>query len=899
MRNLVVLSDGTGDSAGASNKTNVWRLYEALDLTGVDQVATFGDGVGTSTLKPLRLLGLVFGVGVKKNTIQLYKFLCRNYEDHDRIWCFGFSRGAFTVRSLAGLIHHEGLVSYANGEELDRNAIAAYRAYRKKAFATKLPWVVAGRWLRDWTIWLWSKAVGTRTYDEIKTETFQRKRHLIPVHFIGVWDTVVAYGLPVDELTQAVDKWVWPMTFRDKSLLPNVRCARHALSIDDERRTFFPLPWDEVYEAELLEEDPTLPADRLLQVWFAGVHANVGGGYPDDSLSYVPLCWMIEQASVKGLRLRKDIVSLQAGLATAAGRLYDSRSGLGIFYRYQPRDASALIWGQRPLIHHSVVTRMALGTDGYAPISLPYELDVLPPYGPPIAFSAVAAAEQFTIAANGAMQPPAPPPRQPGRLPAATPRELQQRQKEVFEQIIKLDTTDAAAGREPIVELVRDTVWWRRAAYFVSFGLALTIAIYPLIGSNIHFAGQQDSDSWVRAFVQMLLDPIKQFLPGYSEPWITAIEDHGSVAALVLTLFAATLGLSRFLQKRIGDRSRAAWRVQARVDGNKLDLLRLTGQTRAGLYGTILFSLLALLAWAGEAYDALRVIFAMAALASLVLFVRCKFVNPTMDAAHPGLWLGIARWLRGSQIALAIYRWLARVALPAFFLTACIAAVLAWTYHMSAVLVGNGNYFCGDVTPQDRLVRTDETDRSVKFDTKSLCQKTGFSVTEGKRYRVSMTIPEDDDWFDKAIWTDVRGFPTDRWRHYMALPLKRWWTKNWFQPIVRVGPKGNFEYVLEPQAPLPDVPLQSCDAAAEPGAKISDPASPETRRAVKQCNGRTLTPVRKLVAEFTPRQNGELFFFVNDAVLLWPHQADFFYRNNSGTAQVEISPVLAPAIIAR
>ena len=898
MRNLVVLSDGTGNSAAASNKTNVWRIYEALDLTGADQIATFGDGVGTSKSKPVQILGLALGVGVKKNTIQLYKFLCRNYDDNDRIWCFGFSRGAFTVRTLAGLIHHEGLISFRNEEELDRNAVAAYRAYRRKAFATILPWVVAGRWLRDVTIRLWNKIVGARTYDEIKVETFERARHLIPIYFLGVWDTVVAYGLPVDELTQAVDKWVWPMTFRDKSLLTNVRCARHALSIDDERRTFFPLPWDQAEERTLQQHVPGLPPDRLLQVWFAGAHANVGGGYPDDCLSRVPLCWMIEQASLKGLQFREDIVAVQAGLASAAGRLYNSRSGFGMFYRYQPRDASALMGGERPLIHHSVVTRMALGVDGYAPISLPYELDVLPPYGPAIAFSAIDAAEQLPTAANGAIQPPAPPAPQPGRLPAATAQELQESQKEVFEQIIQLDTTNAAADRLPIVELVRDTVWWRRVVYFTSLALALVIALYPLIGSSIRFEGEQDTDTWVRTVVQMILSPIKQFLPRYSEPWITAIEDHGSVAVLVLTLFAATIWLSSFLQRRIGDRSRAAWRVQARVDGQLLNQLRLTGQRRAGLYGTIAFSLMAWLAYAGEAHFALIAIFAVAAACSLVLFVRRKFVDAgTIDAAHPGLLLGVARYLRRSEVILCIYRWMARVALPAFFLAACVVGVLACTYHMSATLLSNGGYFCDD--SQRTLESADETDRSFNFDTKSLCQGTGIAVTEGRRYRITMTIPSDDDWFDKAIWTDVRGFPTDRIHHYLALPLKRWWTKNWFQPVARVGRKGNFEYALEPDQPLPDVPLRSCDAPTEPGTKVSDPASPATRQAVKYCGGRILIPARKLVAEFTPRIGGELFMYVNDALLLWPQKADLFYRNNSGTARVVISPVLAPEIIPR
>jgi uncharacterized protein (DUF2235 family) len=898
VRNLVVLSDGTGNSAGASNKTNVWRLYEALDLTGADQVATFGDGVGTSKFKPLQILGLALGLGVKKNTIQLYKFLCRNYEDDDRIWCFGFSRGAFTVRTLAGLIYHEGLVSFKNEEELDRNAVAAYRAYRRKTFATKLPWVVAGRWARDWTIRLWNKSVGARSYDEIKGETFDRKRHVIQIQFLGVWDTVVAYGLPVDELTQAVDKWIWPMTFRDKSLLANVRCARHALSIDDERRTFFPIPWDEADERRLFQHDSSLPRDRLLQVWFAGVHANVGGGYPDDGLAYVSLCWMIEQASLKGLQFRKDIVAVQAGLATAAGRLYDSRSGFGMFYRYQPRDAFALMGGKRLLIHHSVVTRMALGTDGYAPISLPYELDVLPPYGPPIAFNAVEAAEQLPLAADGTTQAPAPPTLQCGRLPAATVQSLQESQKQVFEQIIKLDTTNAAADRLPLVELVWDTVWWRRNVYFASLGLGLIIAIYPLIAPTIRFEGQQESDTWIRTFVQMILGPIKQFLPGYTEPWINALEEYGSVAVLLLALFAATLGLSRFLQRRIGDRSRGAWRVQARVDGQALNRLRLTGQRRTGLLGTTIFSLMVWLTYAGNAHLSLIIAFAVAAASSLVLFVRRKFVDAgAIDASHPGLFLGLARTLRRSEIALTIYRWLARVALPAFFLTVCVVSVLAWTYHMSATFVSNAGYFCEG--SGGKLNNADEADQEFVFDTKSLCQKTGIGVTEGRRYRITMTIPNEDDWFDKAIWTDVRGLPTDRLHHYLALPLKRWWTKSWFQPVARVGEKGNFEYALEPEQPLAEVPLRECKAPPEPGTTVSDPASPATRKAVKYCGGRSLTPTRKLVADFTPRRSGELFLYVNDAVLLWPRKADLFYKNNSGTAKVLISPVLASEIIRR
>ena len=118
-RNLIVLSDGTGNSAAKSAKTNVWRLYQALDLTDGRQVAVFGDGVGSSSVKVLRILGLALGVGVKRNVLNLYKFLCRNYTKDDRIWAFGFSRGAYTIRVLVGLIDHQGLVTFDTEAELE------------------------------------------------------------------------------------------------------------------------------------------------------------------------------------------------------------------------------------------------------------------------------------------------------------------------------------------------------------------------------------------------------------------------------------------------------------------------------------------------------------------------------------------------------------------------------------------------------------------------------------------------------------------------------------------------------------------------------------------------------------------------------------------------------------
>ena len=132
--------------------------------------------------------------------------------------------------------------------------------------------------------------------------------------FVGLWDTVDAYGLPIDELLYGIDLWIYPVSFRDRRLTRKVKCAYHALSIDDERRTFHPVLWDELAE----QKDASCPRDRLNQVWFPGVHANVGGGYAKDGLAYVSLEWMFQAPQLKDLKLHQwhlDEVKRQVDLS--------------------------------------------------------------------------------------------------------------------------------------------------------------------------------------------------------------------------------------------------------------------------------------------------------------------------------------------------------------------------------------------------------------------------------------------------------------------------------------------------------------------------------------------------------------------------------------------------------
>lgn len=916
-RNLIVLSDGTGNSASNPFKTNVWRLYQAIQMVDGSQVAVFGDGVGTSSVKFLRVLGLALGVGVKRNVLNLYKFLCRNYNADDHIWAFGFSRGAFTIRVLVGLIHREGLVSFASEAELHRNALAAYRAYRKRAFATALPWIVVGRFLRDRLIALWNAITGARSYEAVREEMTGLKRTSIAVHFLGVWDTVVAYGLPVDELTQAVDKWVWPMKFRDDSLLPNVVHARQALSLDDERRTFHPIPWSETAEKDLVAEKPVL-AGRLRQVWFAGMHADVGGGYPDGGLSYISLCWMIQEATEQGLRFESDMVSEYCALAASTARMYDSRAGFGCLWRYQPRNAQLLLGeGNRPLVHSSVVTRMIWGDDGYAPISLPEKIDVLPGNGSPVSFD-TAAIQQAVTAASAASVPTSP----------AAQHALQERRRALQDAQQLVTLTSAQPKRTDLFQLVLDIVWWRRVVYFVSLAFILTAVAFPLLAQYLRIEGVTDHlNDRAGGPVGWSLGLIKGFLPGFAEPWLTALIRNSAGAALIVVGLIASLGLSRFLQRRICDRARAAWNVRSQVGGITLDRLAPTGQRHALAKATLVLIVCALGAYVLRDERWLGHLFAGAAIwCGLWWAFRRYRPAASVDPARPNMALLFARKARTSEAAVQAYRFVAQKLVPAAFLALSGVIVVSLAHRVTFDLLSTGGKYCkateavrakstthvqerkqGAQLAQEPMatMQTEILRPGLDFQLDSMCHATGLRLVAGRQYRIRLEIDQglDKEWFDKGRRTDVAGFTADNWWHFVASPLKRWWRENWFQPIARIGEIGNYEHALRPAAPLPILRSDGqCLAADEKrraawNTDITSPASDELKKSQIECDGKLgIRPSRVLIADITADATGELFLFVNDAVLILPGREDIFYRNNSGTAKVTVTRILATVI---
>ena len=293
-----------------------------------------------------------------------------NYEPGDKIFLFGFSRGAFTVRSLAGLISKYGIPErdVVTGSRRRREAIlrCILEAYRSRE--------------------------GSRRHKARLAEAHRlgAKLGCLPageVHFIGVWDTVDAVGVPFDELKTTISSF-WSVTgnllwnFRDYEVPRCVRHAYQALALDDERKTFHPVLWEtprERNDAGLDKEkepDGLVPAkdgetsdcaqkQKVEQVWFAGAHSNVGGGYPKDSLAFVSLDWMMGKAIGCGLRFADGAREEVQRTADAHGRLYDSRRGWGAFYRPALRNPYAE--DCCPKVHVSVKERIYRGTQYYAP----------------------------------------------------------------------------------------------------------------------------------------------------------------------------------------------------------------------------------------------------------------------------------------------------------------------------------------------------------------------------------------------------------------------------------------------------------------------------------------------------------------------------------------------------
>ncbi len=389
-KKIVIFADGTGNSFG-NQESNVWRLYAALDKTEKSgatpvalQLARYIPGVGTSSNRLLRIIDGATGIGVPSNVRKLYRFIAWNWEPGDEIYLFGFSRGAFTVRTLAGMIRFQGLMPLMIGDrpvsdaEMKRNTARAWDRYRAQTAPLwqdglkMAPWIAAVRWLRDGAITLKRRLLRQPTHAEVEAALpAERQAGAVRIAYMGVFDTVEAYGFPFEGLRGFWSRFLWPITFRNRVCSKIVDRADHVLALDDERLTFHPLQFD-----QSLAGTPDAPTE-IRELWFSGMHSDVGGGYPDDAVAMDPLLWIMDAAREAGLRFGIGARERFDDRRYPRALIHDSRAGLAAAYRYAPRPKPAgLAHGGPPILHRSVLQKIRTGADGYAPLLLPAELRV-------------------------------------------------------------------------------------------------------------------------------------------------------------------------------------------------------------------------------------------------------------------------------------------------------------------------------------------------------------------------------------------------------------------------------------------------------------------------------------------------------------------------------------------
>ncbi len=932
-KKIVLFSDGTGNSSGKAEKTNVWRLFQALEQNRCDVVAMYDDGVGTSVNKYLAILGGVFGWGLKRNVLDLYKFACRNYTPGDDLYGFGFSRGAFTIRVLVGFISREGLVTFRSEEELDRNAKMAYRHYRSKSFHSWSPFVFGMRLIRDALLWLKDWMKGNRTHAQLGADMVAKQRKDVGIRFLGLWDTVGAYGMPVEELKRGIHWLLWPMMFGDCKLSLKVRRACHALALDDERTTFHPLVWDEQAEAERVEQG-LVEKGRITQVWFPGVHSNVGGGYPEDQLSLITLAWMMNQAIANDLPLDMQCVQRVNADKSPYARLYDSRAGMAAYYRYAPRRIPVPCHGNEeilPIVHASVILRMVHGSDDYAPITLPHRFWVLGPDGTLAAKEGFR--QQLTLDATKKTLMAA--------ASAVKPRAVLERERVDLEHAMaQLDKPAADA-----VELIRDTVWYRRVVYFFTLALTFLLIAYPYIRDQVQavirgalgvipFLGKYLAtvEGTGRGLITPVVDAVAGFIPSYLSRWSGAFVKDPIEFGLIVLAVAWCLFAGKMLHSRIEDRARLAWHATRRRDYLDWLLDSVRGRRNIALVALIVLLFLTILTSFGE--DKITPLqLAGASLIAAALFVRRiveirKYARLDPDDPHAlnrSFALRAARWMRCNPVLILAGRVMVRYVIPLVFVAGLVVAAGYLANRVLFDAASAAGAFCEGTPGAGAEEQRGETDG---YTTAATCWPTGLTLEAGRRYRITLDTP--GDWFDRTLRTDVDGFAIDRFRHVLGAPLRRWWGQNWFKPIARVGRLGNDEYVLEPitaagehtyctqperfggsgfsgidaavqhdrvRAERENKRRQACaQCTREPAATVEPHgiASPIARASADALLACSPTPEgrRKLVADITPRTRGELFIYVNDAVWMLPGKSEIFYRNNSGTGSIRVE--LAP-----
>lgn len=392
-KNIIVCADIMGKNGAIIQGSNVNKIYSAIDIKFSGQcddgfkinkqVVFYSNGANHKENKFLHAKGNILGFGFESRVCEIYKYLAKKYEYGDRIYLIGFGSGASVIRACNGMIHMCGLVigNKLSRKELDKKVFEAFNAYK---ISNKRPEL--------------AKSI----------KNTEENHGVVPIQFLGVWDTVVAHGFilrtditgPVTLLInvgafllESILEIMWPHSFYNYDLTENVEHTVHALAIDDDRTAFWPFIFNEKNIPHANEHT----TKSIEQVWFSGSHSDIGGAqdlskatplgillssvmslfrydYVRTGAASAPLYWMMKKAKSHGLVLHSNDIKNAKEEGYLHNYIYNPRDGLDVSYRYQPRVIDVLSMNKLLgdiKIHESVITRIINSDDFYAPPFIP------------------------------------------------------------------------------------------------------------------------------------------------------------------------------------------------------------------------------------------------------------------------------------------------------------------------------------------------------------------------------------------------------------------------------------------------------------------------------------------------------------------------------------------------
>lgn len=355
MKRLVIFCDGTWNRMSAEHPTNVLigaQLVLPVDTSGVSQITYYDEGVGTTGGRLSTMLAGAFGWGLLDKIEAAYRFLIFNYEPGDEVFIFGFSRGAYTARSLAGLIRKCGIVPRSHASKI-QEIFEFYKdagthpdsdeaQYRRMNFSAA---TVLKESDRQWRL--------DHGADPAEVAAAQP----LIVRYVGVWDSVGALGIPQHLPGTWLFKLGGKYQFHDMELSSTVRAARHAVAIDENRLSFAPTKWSNLDTLNAT----TSSGDKYQQIWFPGDHGSVGGGGDIRGLSNDALSWIMEGAEVEGLALNREALKSYSAAIDPLAPLSNQSAKPGLLDRiYHRADREGP--QQRSLISRSAAARLAYET---------------------------------------------------------------------------------------------------------------------------------------------------------------------------------------------------------------------------------------------------------------------------------------------------------------------------------------------------------------------------------------------------------------------------------------------------------------------------------------------------------------------------------------------------------